>query len=51
MHGVGVGVETLDGPLQVGMVLGVHLAVDGYVGADTVLVTDDGPERLTRLTP
>ncbi len=51
VHGVGVGVETLDGPLQAGMVLGVHLTVDGYVGADTVLVTDDGPERLTRLTP
>ncbi len=51
VHGVGVGVETLvDEPLQAGMVLGLYLAVHGYVGADTVLVTDDGPERLSRLS-
>ena len=43
--------DPIDGPLRPGMVLGLHLTVDGYVGADTVLVTDDGPERLTRLSP
>jgi hypothetical protein len=52
VHGVGVGIEALvdDQPLQPGMVLGLHLTVDGYVGADTVLVTEDGPERLSRLS-
>jgi Xaa-Pro aminopeptidase len=51
LHGVGLGVETLvDEPLRAGTVLGLHLTVDGYRGADTVLVTEDGPKRLTRLS-
>jgi hypothetical protein len=48
-HGCGLGVETLVGPLEAGTVVGLPLAVDGYVGAETVLVTEQGPERLTRL--
>ena len=51
MYGVGLGVETLVGPLQEGMVLGVRAEVDGYIGTDTVLVTADGPEVLTHLSP
>ena len=50
VHGVGLGIETLVGPLEAGMTLGVPLTVGGYVGADTVLVTEQGPERLTRLS-
>ena len=50
-HGCGLGVETLVGPLQPGMVVGLHLTVGPYVGADTVLVTEGGPERLTHLSP
>lgn len=49
LHGVGVGVETLHGPLEAGMVLGLHLTVGDYRGADTVLIADDTPQRLTRL--
>ena len=51
VYGVGLGVETLVGPLQAGMVLGVRAEVDGYLGTDTVLVTDAAPDVLTRLSP
>jgi Xaa-Pro dipeptidase len=64
--GVGLGVEhpvvggansiaPPDEQLRAGMVLGVQgyvweRGVGGYLGAETILVTDDGPERLTRLS-
>lgn len=50
-YGCGLGMETLTGPLEPGMVVGVHRKVGAYRGADTVLVTEQGPERLTRLAP
>jgi Xaa-Pro aminopeptidase len=50
-HGCGLGRETIVGPLRPGMVVGLHLTVGPYTGADTVLVTADGPQRLTRLAP
>ena len=50
VYGVGLGVETLVGPLLSGMVLGVRGEVDGYIGTDTVLVTDGDPEVLTHLS-
>jgi Xaa-Pro aminopeptidase len=65
-HGVGLGVEPpvvggagaiapSDEELRVGMVLGVQgyvweNGVGGYLGAETVLVTDDAAQRLTRLS-
>ena len=49
-HGCGLGLETIVGPLEAGMVVGLHLTVGAYRGADTVLVTEQGPERLTRLS-
>ena len=63
-YGIGLGVEPpivddravhLDAPLTAGMVLVVQgyvgePGVGGYFGADTVHVTDDGPERLTKLS-
>jgi Xaa-Pro dipeptidase len=44
-----------DERLHAGMVLGVQgyvweRAVGGYLGAETILVTNDGPRRLTRLS-
>jgi Xaa-Pro aminopeptidase len=50
-HGCGVGMETIVGPLRPGMVVGLHLTVGAYVGADTILVTEQDPERLTHLAP
>ena len=65
-YGVGLGVEhpivggagtpdPADERLRAGMVLAIQgyvweEGVGGYLGAETVLVTDDGPERLTRLS-
>lgn len=63
-YGIGLGVEMpivddrpvhSDGPLRAGMVLVVQgyvweAGVGGYFGADTVLLTDVGPERLTKLS-
>jgi Xaa-Pro aminopeptidase len=63
-YGIGLGVEApivddrpvhLDEPLAAGMVLVVQgyvwePGVGGIFAADTVHVTDDGPERLTRLS-
>jgi Xaa-Pro aminopeptidase len=63
-YGVGLGVEApivddralhLDAPLLAGTVLVVQgyvweRGVGGYFAADTVLVTDDGPEPLTKLS-
>jgi Xaa-Pro dipeptidase len=47
--------QGVDQPLQAGMVLALggyvwEPGVGGYLGRETVVVTDDGPERLTRLT-
>jgi Xaa-Pro aminopeptidase len=44
-----------DAPLRAGMVLVVQgyvrePGVGGYFGADTVVVTDNPPERLTKLS-
>ena len=50
VYGVGLGVETLVGPLLPGMVLGIRAEVGGYIGTDTVLVTDGDPEVLTHLS-
>ncbi len=63
-YGIGLGVEApivddrpvhLDLPLAAGMVLVVQgyvwePGVGGYFGADTVHVTTDGPQRLTKLS-
>src|SRR5205085_11686986 len=65
-NGVGIGVEhpvvggadapePHDEPLRAGMVLAVQgyvwqEGVGGYLGAETVLVDDDGPRVLTRLS-
>jgi Xaa-Pro aminopeptidase len=65
-HGIGLGVEQpmvggvggpdpLDRPLEQGMVLAVggyvwEPGVGGYLGTETVLVTDGAPERLTNLS-
>jgi Xaa-Pro aminopeptidase len=63
-YGIGLGVEApvvdersvhLDRPLAAGMVLVVQgyvsePGVGGYFGADTVLVTDGAPEKLTNLS-
>jgi Xaa-Pro dipeptidase len=65
-YGVGLGVEypvvggagalaAPEEPLLPGMVLGIQgyvweRGVGGYLGAETVLITDDAPQRLTRLS-
>jgi Xaa-Pro dipeptidase len=49
VHGVGLGYEGLEGDavLDAGMVIGVELEAEGVLGADTLLIRDGEPDRLT----